>query len=125
MAGKVTNVTVEGLEPLLKKLRVTVSRSGDLSRVFRFRINPDVSKLFRRRFQDRGGSGGSPSGWRPLAPSTVEGRLRRPTSDGGTSRKGARGRNRGGVSRPLWDSGSLRASFLSYSPGSFGYANVR
>jgi len=57
--------------------------------------------------QARFASGGARYGgaWAPLSPAGVRSRLRR-------------GGNRGGVSRPLWDTGRLRAAWVKRGPES-------
>lgn len=72
----------------------------DLRPAFR-RFDRTVGKYFRRRFET-GGRFGGPT-WKSLADETKK-RRRKPLTEGGTP-------NIGGVDRPLWDSGNLKASF--------------
>lgn len=74
-------------------------RARDWRLPFRFFSRGTLEPFFRRQFETAGSHGGRP--WAPLAPSTVRARLRQ------------RGGNRGGASRPLWDSGELKASLDS------------
>lgn len=62
-----------------------------------------VEPFFRRQFDTAGEAGGQR--WAPLRPSTRARRLRR-------------GGNRGGLDRPLWDMGELRASLVKTGPRS-------
>lgn len=66
-------------------------------------LNGFVEDEFRKQFSTAGSHGGDR--WKPLAPATVRSRLRN------------RGGNRGGVNRPLWDHGVLRASLVGPAKG--------
>jgi hypothetical protein len=68
--------------------------------IVRGRIEGD----FRRRFETAGAHLGTK--WKPLAPATVRSRLRK------------RGGNKGGVDRPLWDTGRLKQSLQRVGPES-------
>lgn len=89
---------------LPRRLRGMKTRIADLREPFK-EFDRSVGHFFRLRFIT-GGRHGSPGKWEPLAPETKE---RRQEKAGG---------NRGGVSRPLWDTGEMRASFVEVGPES-------
>lgn len=86
-----------------RMLRKAASRSADLRPVWG-EVNAQVIQpTLQAQFDTAGATGRSP--WRPLAPRTAQRRVRR-------------GGNRGGVSRPLWDFGRLRGSWVKRGPES-------
>jgi len=92
-------VVIEGDEELARLLEKYAKRAEDLRPVFRGKIDRAVSSFFTRQFQPAGLFGNS-VGWAPLAKATRRARLKT-------------GGNKGGLERPLWDSGGLRASFVN------------
>lgn len=91
-------VNLEGVGPLLARLEGTSRRARDLRPAFQV-IDRSVGNFFRKQFESGGRYGGS--AWRPLAPSTLRRRLSKVSNPGG---------NRGGVNRPLWNTGGLKAA---------------
>jgi hypothetical protein len=81
------------------------TRSRDVSRWFRFVLDPDLSARIRRQFETRGRALGSP--WARLSPTTIE--LR------GVRRKGLLvpkpGRARAGLATPMRDTNRLYAAW--------------
>lgn len=86
-----------------RMLKKAASRSADLRPVWGEVNAQVVQPTLQEQFRTAGATGGSP--WRPLAPRTAQQRVRR-------------GGNRGGVARPLWDTGRLRASWIKRGPES-------
>ncbi len=101
MAGP--RARIEGAKELQAFLKKARKRGLDLRPVLRGGIDKSVSHFFKSQFDSAGGRGGSP--WAPLSAATRKSRLRP-------------GGNRGGLSRPLWDVGRLRASLVKVGPES-------
>lgn len=92
-----------GVSNVRRVLRETNRKGGDLRPAYR-EFDRSVSRYFRLRFASGGRFGGG--SWAGLAPATIRHRL------------SARGGNRGGITRPLWDFGNLRASLVAPGPQS-------
>lgn len=91
------------LGDVLEDLDDAQGRTDDLRPVFRL-FDRRVSMFARRQFETSGAVGGDP--WEPLKEETKKKRLRH------------RGGNRGGVDKPLWDFGKLKASLQTAGPES-------
>lgn len=111
--GLELSAEVDGMERLRALLQEAAENAKDLTPVFR-RIDRDLSGFFRLQFETSGAEGGEP--WAPLAPATIAGRTR--LNARGTARVSARGRARGGLFRPLWDTGRLKRSLQQVGPES-------
>lgn len=100
MALDWTNVSVrfEGLEGALEEIEAREEKAGDLSLAFRWFDYNTVDRFTELQFQTAGTFGQEP--WKELAPATKKARRRS-------------GGNRGGVDRPLWDTGTLKGSLDS------------
>lgn len=100
-----THVTVRVDDVLARRrLQGAARRSGDLRPVWGALNANVIQPAMQRRFQTAGAHLGRP--WRPLSASAVRSRLQR------------RGGNRGGISRPLWDTNRLRAAWIKRGPES-------
>lgn len=86
-----------------RMLKKAADRSADLRPVWGDVNANVVQPAMDQRFRSAGAHHGSK--WAPLSPAGVRSRLRR-------------GGNRGGISRPLWDTGRLRASWVKNGPES-------
>lgn len=93
-------VTVLNLPQVQGDIAAMEQRARDFRPAFRLFDRRSAEPFLRRQFETAGAHGGTR--WRPLAASTVRSRER-------NNRSG----NRGGVGRPLWDSGELKASLDS------------
>lgn len=96
------DIKVLGDEAALRLLEQAETGAADLRNVWRI-IDKSLHVFFRRQFETGGAAGGVK--WRPLLPRTQRYRPRP-------------GGNRGGVNRPLWDTGRLKASLQSPGPES-------
>lgn len=84
-------------------LRKAAKASADLRPVWGDLNANVIQRGMLQRWASRGSHLGSP--WKPISPRTKAQRVRR-------------GGNRGGLSRPLWDTGRLRGSWVKRGPES-------
>lgn len=96
-------VRLEGDEASLELLEAIADNAEDMRPAFR-RIDRTVGPFFKRRFDSAGAHGGD-GPWAPLSETT---RRVRPRSGG----------NKGGLDRPLWDTGATKLSLQTVNDDS-------